>query len=364
MGVSVPPVLMSPPARTQPAKVLTEDERAQEELWALMGARRGKPIGPNVDLYYVNHPNIHWRRRKDMLKQHPEIEALRGYDSVSQIYCAALVSAQLLATVAVGVFDLSLLWVGLLSFFFGAYVDHALWCLVHDFSHDLGAASHGANTAWLIIANLAHVWPSSVTFRHFHNKHHGHFHVVGKDPDLAVEVEQNIFGNSTLGKIVWLSLFPFIQTVRVGLCYENQKPDLPLIVNWIFNMAVNISVLYFLGFWAFLYLFLSSTFSVGLHPMGARWIAEHYSIDAPQETYSTYGSINFFTFNIGHHNEHHDFPNIPWSRLPQLRKTAPEYYDFLTYHTSYLRVLFAFLFNSAFTLHTRVVRAKSVPVRA
>lgn len=357
---------MSPPARAQTAaeaSVLSDADREQEELWASMGARRGKPIGPNMELYFVDHPNVHWRRRKEMLKQHPEIEQLKGYDSSSQLYSALLVSAQLLATVAVGVFDLSFMWIFLLSFFFGAFVDHALWCLVHDFSHDLGAASHNANTAWLIIANLAHVWPSSVTFRHFHQIHHGFFHVVDKDPDLAVTYEQTIFGNGVIGKIIWLFFFPFIQTVRVGLCYENQKPDVPLVLNWIANLTVDVCVLYFLGFWAFAYLWLSSMLSVGLHPMGARWIAEHYSIDAPQETYSTYGLINWVTFNIGHHNEHHDFPNIPWRRLPTLRRTAPEFYDFLTYHTSYLRVIFAFIFNSGFTLQTRVVRTKRYPRR-
>ena len=37
--------------------------------------------------------------------------------------------------------------------------------------------------------------------------------------------------------------------------------------------------------------------------------------------------LNLIALNIGYHNEHHDFPDVPWSRLPQLKQMAPEYYD-------------------------------------
>lgn len=45
----------------------------------------------------------------------------------------------------------------------------------------------------------------------------------------------------------------------------------------------------------------------------------------------------------GYHVEHHDFPNIPWKRLPALRAIAPEFYAHLASYPSWTGVIWRFL---------------------
>ena len=87
---------------------------------------------------------------------------------------------------------------------------------------------------------------------------------------------------------------------------------------------------------------MSTVFAIGLHPLGARWIQEHFALVPGQETYSYYGPLNKVSFNVGYHNEHHDIVTIPWSRLPQVRRIAPEFYDGLHSYTSWTSLLSAF----------------------
>ncbi|KAH6909420.1 dihydroceramide delta(4)-desaturase [Coprinopsis sp. MPI-PUGE-AT-0042] len=63
-------------------------------------------------------------------------------------------------------------------------------------------------------------------------------------------------------------------------------------------------------------------------PVPGHFIAEHYLWDA------TTGPLNVLAYNVGYHNEHHDFPSVPWTRLPALRAMAPEFYDNIPNHPS------------------------------
>jgi sphingolipid delta-4 desaturase len=66
--------------------------------------------------------------------------------------------------------------------------------------------------------------------------------------------------------------------------------------------------------------------------------------------------LNTVAFNVGYHNEHHDFPSVPWNKLPQLKNTASEYYDSLASHKSWTKLWLRFLFDRELSLFSRIVR--------
>jgi len=87
------------------------------------------------------------------------------------------------------------------------------------------------------------------------------------------------------------------------------------------------------------------------------FLSEHYVFDKGQETYSYYGWLNLVTFNVGYHNEHHDFPYIAWSKLPQLRRMAPEFYSDISSYTSWSRVIWDFVTRGDMSMWSRTKRA-------
>jgi sphingolipid delta-4 desaturase len=152
--------------------------------------------------------------------------------------------------------------------------------------------------------------------------------------------------------------FPIFQVTRPPRLKTITMRDRWFVLNVICAAVYDLAVIYFLGWAGFLYLAFSSFFSIGLHPVGARWIQEHYTNDPNQETYSYYGPINRVCLNMGYHNEHHDLPSIPWNNLPRLKAMAPEYYDHLRFHRSWTRLLFQFIFDKNYTLFSRIERVK------
>jgi sphingolipid delta-4 desaturase len=124
-------------------------------------------------------------------------------------------------------------------------------------------------------------------------------------------------------------------------------------------VLADVAVFYGFGAKALVYLALSTLFALGLHPLGGRWVQEHYVTAQGQETYSYYGILNRLCFNMGYHNEHHDFANVPWIHLPKVTKAAPEYYQSLKSYRSWTAVLLNFILNPKMSAYSRIVRIDS-----
>ncbi len=66
--------------------------------------------------------------------------------------------------------------------------------------------------------------------------------------------------------------------------------------------------------------------------------------------------MNALTWNVGYHMVHHDFPSIPGSLLPEVKKMAPEFYDHLPSHNSWTWCLYDFITNPEMGPFARIKR--------
>jgi sphingolipid delta-4 desaturase len=289
-----------------------------------------------------------------MLKQHPELRGLIGKNPYSIFAIIGIVSIQLL--VAYLLSGQSWWWVFGAAYLIGAFADHALFVLIHECAHKLIFKNRAANKMAGMIANIPLIFPSSVSFETYHLKHHSFQGVHELDGDLPNYWEAKLINHYFIGKVIWLLFYPIFQVFRLNRLREIAPFDKWVALNWVIQIASMTAIAWFLGAQSFVYLVASFFFSVGLHPLGARWIQEHYLTHGEQETYSYYGVLNHVAFNVGFHNEHHDFPSVPWNRLPDIKKTAPGFYDQLSSHTSWTKLFFRFLFDQEISLFSRVVR--------
>lgn len=304
----------------------------------------------------------HRERTKQILKGHPEVRGLIGKNPYTISFIFLIVGLQV--NLAFWVKDQTWWIMLLLAYFVGAFANHAGFVMVHECAHNLLFRKRYLNTWAGMLANLPHVIPSSVSFQRYHIKHHAFQGVYELDADIPSYWEAKLIGNSFLGKALWLLFFPFFQAARPGRLKEIIPIDKWVITNWIVQMSFNIAIFYSWGAQAFLYLLVSLFFSIGLHPLGARWIQRHYLVNGnEQETYSYYGPLNKVAFNVGYHNEHHDFPSIPWNKLPGLKRTAVEWYEPLDYHTSWTKLLLQFLFSREISLYSRMIRSERGQVK-
>lgn len=307
------------------------------------------------DFTYITGTEPHRLRTKAIITAHPDVRTLIGKNPMTAVVIAVCVFFQF----AMAYFLRDSAWwlVIALAWLIGAFPSHTLFVCIHEAAHNLIFRKQSWNVYAGIFANLPTLLPSAISFKNYHLKHHAFQGVHELDADLPSRWEARLINNYFIGKALWLLFFPVFQAARTVRCREVAVVNRWVILNVVIQLAFDVAVVYFLGWKAFAYLGLSLTFSIGLHPLGARWIQEHYLVlDKDQETYSYYGMLNPLNLNVGYHNEHHDMPSVPWNNLPKLKAMAPEFYDHLKYHTSYTKLFFQFLFSQEVGLFSRILR--------
>ncbi|KAH8116091.1 dihydroceramide delta-desaturase [Phellopilus nigrolimitatus] len=321
----------------------------------------GPPQDPS-DFLWLLTEEPHRSRRAAIIKAHPEVVKLMGHEPLTKWIVLGVVLLQLALAYALrAARPLSP------SFLFCAYAvggtaNHNLFLAIHEITHNLAFRGVKANKLFAIFANLPIGIPYATTFKKYHIEHHKHLGEDGIDTDLPSQLEL-ICLNNVLGKTFFATFQILFYALRPGFVRTQQ------LTRWHFlNIAVQLIADYFLlkywGVRAFLYLLFSSFFAGSLHPCAGHFIAEHYVWDGlNQETYSYYGPLNVLAYNVGYHNEHHDFPSVAWTRLPALRALAPEFYDTIPSHPSWPMVIVNFIRDREVGMFARVKRKdKGVPV--
>ncbi|KAI1418683.1 sphingolipid delta4-desaturase [Hypoxylon sp. FL1857] len=319
------------------------------------------------DFFWTYTEEPHRTRRLAIIKAHPEVTKLCGPEPLTKYVVLGVVAVQILCAYILRntSFFSAPFW--LLAYVVGATANQNLFLAIHEISHNLAFRSPTANRLFAIVANLPIGIPYSASFRPYHLTHHKSLGVDGLDTDLPTALEA-VFLDSILGKAFFCTFQIFFYAVR-PMCVYRVPFTWVSAVNVAVQLAFDVVILKALGKQAMLYFLLSSFLAGSLHPLAGHFIAEHYVYETVTptqanpdnrvpvpETYSYYGPLNFLTYNVGLHNEHHDFPAVPWTRLPKLNQIAHEFYDDLPHHRSWTYVIWRFIFDENVGIRCRVKR--------
>jgi sphingolipid delta-4 desaturase len=309
------------------------------------------------DYYWSEQKEPHFERRKLILQKHPEVKKLIGNDVRIAYITVGLVIIQLVSAIFIGtLFELNYgtFYFILYAYIIGATINQALFLAIHEITHNLALNKTTSNNWLALIANIPIVFPYAMSFKIYHLMHHRSQGKDGVDVDIPSRPEANIF-QGFFGKTIWAFNQIIFYAVRPMMIHPI-KINKWQVINIVTQICVMAVFFMFAGWNGLLYLLLSDFIEGSFHPVAGHFISEHYVFKKDQETYSYYGPLNKITFNVGYHNEHHDFPGIPGTRLPQLKKIANEFYKPLYSYKSWTAVIIHFIFDQTISLYSRIKR--------
>lgn len=317
----------------------------------------------------------HLERKRAVIRDHPNVKELYGNNPWTALILACVLPLHIYLSVFFSQFHWSIWLLG--CYIIGSWGAFVLQVIGHEGTHRLVFKNGSLNRLVAIFAFLPVFWGPFGTFWMFEHMWH-HNIVIDKafryGPQSSGPVKKALL---TAFFIVIVNVFFGLSAIKLGILILKNLPSklqgktdnwvpkdckvppydrFPQALNgWTaFNILCcflyNLFIISYFGVFPFLYQFLASSFMNGLHPLGMRQVQEHYYLVKGQPTNSVYTSWHTIFLNIGHHNEHHDFPNIPWNRLPQLTELAPEYYKNLKHYTSYIQIMVEFFTNPGIPL--------------
>ena len=311
------------------------------------------------DFFWSTNDAPHAARRRLILKAHPDISSLMGPEWRSKWITLALVAAQIWLSVATR--DLPWAQYLAVAYIVGATITQALCLAIHELAHNLFFKEPLHNRCFSFVANLPIVIPFSISFRSYHLMHHKHLGIDGVDADIPSLFECRIV-QGPLTKAIW-AVYQMVAYATRPMFVKPLEFTAMLLLNWTTQVVFDVILWGLFGWKPLFYMLLCLFLSGSLHPCAGHFISEHYVFphkSTSQETYSYYGALNYVTFNVGYHVEHHDFPFVAWSRLPLLKRTAPEFYKDLQVCESWVGVIFDYIRLPEVGPYNRVKRKRAV----
>ena len=370
--------------------------------WRILGSHA--PVFPGFEIDICDSasedekPDAIWHRERAraMLADHPEIKNLFGRSRWTALFCLLVVSLQ----IALAYFSIHLPWWGVLltAYFVGTMANIGMFNLAHECNHALVFKKKKWNRWLFTLTSLPMMFPAHHTWW---IEHHVHHNELGAKQDFVKRRRSILLFRKDrwLGKPMseqigkwfgWVStplcwpvivLVMFLQLARsviglaayviIDLCrlrltpsdnvlkiladehlvsgYKKYGIEIWAVAYPLLSLALMVTSVLFAGWYALFFLLASSIFTTGfLHPLSFGLILSNshfHGFKTYQPTSSYYGWLNWITFNFGLHTEHHDLAAIPWFRLGQLRKIAPEFYEPLKKTTSFAGLALKFAFG-------------------
>jgi sphingolipid delta-4 desaturase len=315
-----------------------------------------------------------------ILKEHPEIKKLYGHHPISKFICAFTVALQTFCAIYCARAETSWLTFFVCAYVIGGTCSHSLTLAIHEMSHHLFFKSITYNIWYSFFANFPLVIPYSASFKKYHLEHHRYQGHDGVDTDIPTKYE-GFFFTSPLRKFFWVLFQPFFYAIR-PLIVCPKPPTQNDFIN-VLTQATYLYPLYlYAGSGAIWYLLLSTFLGLGFHPCAGHFISEHYTNLSstrgphltgmspikkggkergetlyPDETFSYRGPLNIFSYDVGYHVAHHDFPKVPGWRLREVEKIAPEFYEHLPSTDSWPGTIYKYITSDG-NPFDRVKRAK------